>query len=150
MSKIYFPLLNFQTTLNQLRIRLFQGHSTLKRARLPFSPIHMPLIMLTYASYRLPQGFRPAVLVIWMGSLVLVEYDHRSLLRILRIVQIPEMSGVSAHDSHIIFISNNDGEIVPIQRLQILRAEHRQPPFQRTRHPAPVPQSKPSPHSPYR
>ena len=52
-------------------------------------------------------------------------------------------------NSMLVTISNNDGEIVPIQRLQLFRTEHRQPPFRRTRHPVPAPQSKPSPRSPY-
>ena len=64
------------------------------------------------APYRLPQSVRPAVLVIRMGSLVLVEYDHRSLLRILRIMQIPVMAGIPGHDRHIIDILGYDEEIL--------------------------------------
>ena len=71
--------------------------------------------MLPNPPYRLPQSVRPAVLVIRMGSLVLVEDDHRSLLRILRIMQIPVMAGISGHDRHIEGIRGNDGKIVRIQ-----------------------------------
>lgn len=145
MSKIYFPLLNFPANLNQLRIRLFQEHSTPKRAHLsPFSPIHMPFIMLTYASNRLPQGVRPTVLVVRMGSLVLVEYDHRSLLRILRIMQIPVMAGISGHDRHIEGIRGNDGKILRIQIFQVFTVEHRQPPSWKTTLPEPAPPPLPS------
>ena len=139
MSKIYFPLLNFPANLNQLRIRLFHEHSTLKRARLSsFSPIHMPFIMLTYASNRLPQGVRPAVLVIRMRCPVLVEYDHGSLLWILRIMQIPVMTGIPGHDCHIIGIRGYDGKILRIQTFQVFITEHRQPPSRQTTLPEPA------------
>lgn len=61
------------------------------------------------APYRLPQGVPPAVLVIWMGSLVLVEYDHHPLIRVLRIMQIPVVAGVPGHDRHVIGIRGYDG-----------------------------------------
>ena len=60
------------------------------------------------APYRLPQSIRPTVLVVRMGSLVLVEDDHRSLLRILRIMQIPVMAGIPGHNRHIIGIRGYD------------------------------------------
>ena len=66
------------------------------------------------APYRLPQGVRPAVLVVRMGSLMLVEYDYRSLLRILRIMQIPVMAGIPGHDRHIVGVRGDDGEILRI------------------------------------
>ncbi len=78
------------------------------------SPIHLPPIMPPNAPYRLPQGTRPAVVVIWMGGTVLMEYDHRSLLRVLRIMQIPVVLGISAHDCHIILIDGDDVEILRI------------------------------------
>ena len=62
--------------------------------------------------YRLPQGIRSAVLVVGMRSLVLMEDDHRSLLRILRIMQIPVMAGIPGHDRHIIDILGYDEEIL--------------------------------------
>ena len=111
---------------------------------LPFSPVHLPPIMSPDAPYRLPQGVRPAMLVIRMRSLVLMEYDHRPLLRILRIMQIPVMTGIPGHDCHIISIRGYDIEIPRVQTLQIFIAEHRQPPSRQTMHPAPVLQDKPS------
>ena len=89
------------------------------------------------APYRLPQGVRPAVLVVRMRSPVLVEYDHRPLLRIFRVMQIPIMAGVAAHDRHIIGIRGNDGEILRIQAFQVFIAEQRQPPSRQTTHPEP-------------
>ena len=60
--------------------------------------------------YRLTQSIRPAVLVIRMGSLVLVKYDHHplnhyTLLWVLRIMRIPVMVGIPGHDRHIEGIS---------------------------------------------
>ena len=107
---------------------------TKKRASLarpqmsPFSPIHLP----------------SAVLVVWMGSLVFVEYDHRILLRILRVMQVPVMTGIPGHNRHIIGIRGNDGEILRIQAFQIFIAKHGQTPSQQTALPAPAPQGKPS------
>ena len=43
---------------------------------------------------------------------MLVEYDYRPLLRILRIMQVPVMTGVPGHDRHIISIRGYDGEIL--------------------------------------
>ena len=101
------------------------------------SPIHLPPIMPPDAPYRLPQGVRPAVLVVRMRCLMLVEYDHGSLLRILRIMQIPVMPGIVALYRHIIGIRGYDVEILRIQTLQIIRIKHRQPPFRHTTHPEP-------------
>ena len=112
--------------------------------RSTFSPVHLPSVMPPDAPYRLPQGVRPAVLVVRMRSLVLVEDDHRSLLRILRIMQIPVMPGISGHDRYIIGIRGDNIEILRIQALQVFITEHRQPPSQQTMHPAPAPQGKPS------
>ena len=67
--------------------------------------------------YRLPQSVRPTMLVIQMGSLVLVEDDHRFPLRIFRVMQIPVMTGIPGHDCHIIGIRGYDGELLQIQTL---------------------------------
>lgn len=72
-----------------------------------------------------------------MGSLMLVEYDHCPLLRIFRIMQIPIMTGVAAHDRHIIRIRGDDGEILRIQAFQVFIAEHRQPLSRQTTRPEP-------------
>ena len=106
---------------------------------LSFYPVHLPPIMPSDTLYRLPQSVRPAMLVIRMRGLVLVEDDHRSLLRILWIMQIPVMAGIPGHDRHIIGIRGYDGEILWIQALQIFVTEHRQPPSGTTL-PAPFPQ----------
>ena len=111
---------------------------------LSFSPIHLPPVMPPDAPYRLPQSVRPAVLVVRMGSLMLVEYDYRSLLRILRIMQIPVMAGIPGHDRHIVGIRGNDGELLWIQTFQVFITEHGQPPSRQTTLPAPAPQGKPS------
>lgn len=79
-----------------------------------------------------------------MGSLMLVKDNHRSLLRIFRIMQIPVMAGVAAHDRHIIGIRGDDGEILRIQAFQVFTAEHRQFPSRQTTRPEFVPQVKPS------
>lgn len=68
---------------------------------------------------------------------MLVEYDHCPLLRILRIMQIPVMAGIAAHDRHVIGIRGNDGEILRIQAFQIFIAEHGQPPSRQTMRPEP-------------
>ena len=82
------------------------------------------------APYRLPQGIRPTVLVVRKGCLMLVAYDHRSLL-------IPVMTVIAAHNRHIIGIRSNNGEILRIHAFQIFLTGHRQPPSQRTTHPEP-------------
>ena len=46
---------------------------------------------------------------------MLVKYDHRFLLWILRIIQIPVMAGITAHDLYIIGVSSNDVELLRIQ-----------------------------------
>lgn len=51
-------------------------------------------------------------LTTYFGAEELVEYDHRSLLRILRIMQIPVMASISGHDRHIEGIRGNDGKIL--------------------------------------
>ena len=112
--------------------------------RSTFSPVHLPSVMPPDAPYRLPQGVRPAVLVVRMRSLVLVEDDHRPLLRILRIMQIPVMPGIPGHDRHVIGIRGDNVEILRIQTFQVFITEHRQPPSRRTTRPAPVLQDKPS------
>lgn len=73
-----------------------------------FSPIHLPPIMPLDTPHRLPQSIHLTMMVIQMGCLVLMEYDHRSLLRVLRIMQIPVMPCVSAHDRRIILICGDD------------------------------------------
>ena len=111
---------------------------------LPSSSVHLPPVMPPDAPYRLPQSIRPTVLVVRMGSLVLVEDDHRSLLRILRIMQIPVVAGIPGHDRHIVGIRGYNGEILRIQAFQIFITEHGQPPSRQTTLPAPAPQGKPS------
>lgn len=69
---------------------------------------------------------------------MLVENDHRSLLRILRIMQIPVMAGIPGHDRHIVGIRGDDGEILRIQAFQIFITEHRQPPSRQTKLPEPA------------
>ena len=100
------------------------------------SPIHLPLVMPSDAPYRLPQGVRPAVHMIPNPSfsvrMMRMKYDHRSLLRILRIMQIPVMPGIVALYRHIILIDGDYVEILRIQILQIFTAEHRQPPSWQT------------------
>ena len=104
-------------------------------------PIHLPLIMPPDAPYRLPQGVRPAVQMVTDSprfvSMMRMKYDHRPLLRIFWIMQIPVVAGVPAHDCHIIGIRGNDGEILRIQAFQVFIAEHRQPPSRRTTNPEP-------------
>lgn len=56
-----------------------------------------------------------------------MKYDDRPLLRILWVVQIPIVSGTSAHNCHVIFVNRNNVEILRIQRLQFFMTEHRQP-----------------------
>ena len=85
----------------------------------PLPSIHLPLIMSPDAPYRLTQSVCPAVQMISNPPrpvrMMRMEYDHRPLFRILRIIQIPVMAGVAAHDRHIIGIRGNDGEIPRIQ-----------------------------------
>ena len=100
--------------------------------------------MLSNPSHRLTQGVRPTVLMTRMRSLMFVEYDHRPLIRILRIMQVPIMPSVPRHDHHIESTRGDDGKILRIQALQVFTAEQRQPPSRRATLPAPVPQLQPS------
>lgn len=90
------------------------------------------------APYRLPQGIRPAVLMIRMRCPVLMENDHCSMLRVLQIMQIPVMPGIPGHNRHIIGIRGDNGEIFRIQTLQVFITEHRQSPSRQTTHPEPL------------
>ena len=93
------------------------------------------------APYRLPEGVRPAVQMIADPSssvgMMGMKYYHRSPLRILRIMQIPIMAGVSALDRHIILIHIDDLEILRIQAFKISCVKHWQPPSRRTMPPEP-------------
>ena len=62
------------------------------------------------ALHRLPQTPFPAVPVIRERYQVLVEYDAASRLRILQVMDIPDMPGILRHDSHIIHILADDNE----------------------------------------
>lgn len=125
------PCIQKESAALQPRIRI---HS-------PLPSIHLPPIMPPDAPYRLPQGISPAVQMVADSSgsvgMVGMKYDHRSPLRILRIMQIPVMAGIPAHDRHIIGIRDDDAEILRIQAFQVFTAEHRQPPSQQTTHPEP-------------
>ena len=46
------------------------------------------------ALHRLPQAPRPAVPVVWVGCPVLVEYDAVARLRVLRVMDVPDMPGM--------------------------------------------------------
>ena len=136
-----YLILKYQFSYAHFRYLLYQKESAAFQLRIHIlslsSPIHLPPVMPPDAPYRLSQGIRPAVLVVGMRSLVLVEYDHRPLLRIFRVMQIPVMSGIAAHDRHIIGICCYDGEILRIQVFQIFITKHEQPPSRQTTHPEP-------------
>ena len=51
------------------------------------SSLCLPSVVLPNSSYCLPQSVRPAMLMVRMGSLMLVEDNHRPLLRIFKIEQ---------------------------------------------------------------
>ena len=44
--------------------------------------------------HRLPKAPRPAVPMVWVGRPVLVEYDAVARLRVLRVVDVPDMPGI--------------------------------------------------------
>ena len=94
--------------------------------------------------YRLPKSVRPAVPVVRMGYFMLVIYDDCPLFRVLWVMQIPVMAGVSAYDRRVISIRNYDRKVCRIQTFQILTAEHRHPPSLKTTLPEPAPPLPPS------
>ena len=65
-------------------------------------------------------------------GMMVIKYDHRTPLQILRIMQVPVMAGIPAHDRHIIGIRGDDVEILRIQAFQVFTVEHRQPPSRQT------------------
>ena len=60
------------------------------------------------APYRLPQAPCPPVPVVRVGCPVLVKYDAVPRLRVLRVVDVPDMPGILRHDGHIIGIRADD------------------------------------------
>lgn len=76
-----------------------------------FSAIHLKCIMPLDAPYRLLQAPSPPMPVIRVGRPVLVEYDTVAWLRILRVMDIPDMPGILRHDGHIIGIRTDNIKI---------------------------------------
>lgn len=94
-----------------------------------FSTVHLECIIPLDTPYRLSQAPRPPMSVVRVGRPVLVEYDAVPRLRVLRVVDVPDMPGILRHDGHIIRIRTDDRKIRTVQGLQLLRAKHPQSPF---------------------
>lgn len=104
------------------------------------SPIHLPLIMFLDTPHRLWQCSCSAMQMIWMGCPMLMKYLTISFCRIIRIMQIPIMPGISGLDGHIMLTQQNDVEILGINFLQLSCIKHLLPPLWQTTWSMPAPE----------
>ena len=116
------------------------AYPKLSNAFVLFSPTHLPPVMPLNALHRLLQTPCSAMLMIRVRCPVLMKYDAGSFSRILRIMDVPYMSGVSGHNGYIIITHCNNAKIAGIQSLQILCAKQPLPPSSQTMPPVPAPQ----------
>lgn len=72
----------------------------------------------------LPQRSASGVAVIRMIDFMLVIDQTKIPARQLHIMDIPDMPGVIANQSHIIGVRHNHREILPVYRLQFFRGKH--------------------------
>lgn len=103
------------------------------------SPTYLPLIMLLNIPYRLWQSPRSAVQVIRMGCFVLMEYHTVPFCRIICIMQIPVVPGISGLHRYIMFTQHNNVKILGAYLLKLSCIKHQYPPLWQTRKPMPVP-----------
>lgn len=106
-----------------------------------FSPIHLEHIMPLDALHCLPQILSSAMLMIWMGCLMLMKNDALPLTRILRVMDIPDMPRILRLNRHIVIFRQNNVKVRLIQLLYLFRPEHLHPLLSRTMPPALPPQS---------
>lgn len=57
-------------------------------------------------------------------DMVLMIDQTKIPIRVLHIVDVPDMPGVVADQSHIMGICHNHREIFPVDRLQLFRGKH--------------------------
>ena len=92
---------------------------------MPDRKSRMPPIMSPDTLYRLPQGIRLTMQMVHHSPrsvrIMQMEYDHCSLLRILRIMHIPVMTGIPRHDRHIIGIRGYDRKYFWYRRFFLWR-----------------------------
>lgn len=72
----------------------------------------------------LPQRSASGVAVIGVIDFMLVIDQTKVPVRQLHIMDIPDMPGVVADQSHIIRICHNHRKILPVYRLQFFRGKH--------------------------
>ena len=105
-----------------------------------FSPIHLPLIMFPYTSHCLLQSSCAPMQMIWMGCFMLMKYHTVPFCRIICIMQIPVMSGLSGLYRHIMLTQKNDVEILGTDFIKLSCIKHLHPPLWKTMKPMPVPE----------
>ena len=105
-----------------------------------FSPIHLPLIMFPYTSHCLLQSSCAPMQMIWMGCFMLMKYHTVPFCRIICIMQIPVMSGISGLYRHIMLTQKNDVEILGTDFIKLSCIKHLHPPLWKTMKPMPVPE----------
>lgn len=94
------------------------------------SAVQLKLIMRLDIFDCLPQRSASGVAVIEMSDFILVIDQTKVPVRQLHIVDIPDIPGVIADQSHIIDIRHDHCEILPVYRLKFFRGKH-------AHHPAP-------------
>ena len=77
--------------------------------------------------------------MIWMCCFMLMKYHAVPFFRIIRIMQIPIVSGISGLLRHIMLTQHNDVEILRINFLKLSCIKHFLPPLWQTMWPTPVP-----------
>ncbi len=86
--------------------------------------VHLKLIMRLDIPDCPPKCSAPGVAVIGVIDMVLMIDQTKIPIRELHIVDVPDMPGVVADQSHIMGICHNHREIFPVDRLQLFRGKH--------------------------
>ena len=106
---------------------------------LSVSPIQLPLIMPLNSLYRLWQCSCSSMQMIRMWCFMLMKYHAVPFFRIIRIMQIPIMFGISGLHRHIIFTQQDNIKILWIDCLKLSCIKHSLPPLWQTMCSMPVP-----------
>lgn len=86
--------------------------------------VQLKLIMRLDISDRPPKCPAPGMAVIRVIDMMLMIDQTKVLIGKLHIVDVPDMPGVVADQSHIIGICHNHRKIFPVDRLQLFRGKH--------------------------
>ena len=82
---------------------------------LPLPPVHLEPVMFADIPHCSPETFLMPLKMIWKIPTMAVEENDCTGIRIFRIMKVPVMPGISAHDRQVILIHRNHIEIPPVK-----------------------------------